>query len=233
MTEVVQHPLHSAAQWYALMARNGITSTSDMAYESSTLGGYEALASMADCPLRLSLYHMSTQSDAGDKLPAGPPDPLTRKQGIKLWADGSPWVGTAALSFPYLDSAVVNAAGIPIGPSSEGALNYTRSELDAILDRTPSGLADVVPCQRRRRHRRRLDAYEHASCTPHGHRPPLAMEHCGAGRRTSTNGRPRWAWSCPRGRSSSSTGATCSTASCSRPRSARSGWASRTPSTPG
>ena len=56
------------------------------------------------------------------------------KQGIKLWADGSPWVGTAALSFPYLDSEAVAAAQIPIGPSGEANMNYSRSELDAILD---------------------------------------------------------------------------------------------------
>ncbi len=65
---------------------------------------------------------------------------MIRKQGIKLWADGSPWVGTAALSYPYLDSATVRGAGIPLGPSGESAMNYSRTQLDASLDRfVPAG----------------------------------------------------------------------------------------------
>jgi len=52
---------------------------------------------------------------------------MIRKQGIKLWADGSRWVGTAALSYPYLDSATVRCAGIPVGPAGESAMNYSRS----------------------------------------------------------------------------------------------------------
>lgn len=34
------------------------------------------------------------------------------KQGIKLWTDGSPWVGNIATSFPYLDTATTERAGI-------------------------------------------------------------------------------------------------------------------------
>ena len=38
------------------------------------------------------------------------PDPSRlRKQGVKLWADGSPWVGSIASSFPYLDTPTVEA----------------------------------------------------------------------------------------------------------------------------
>ena len=51
MAAVVTHPLHSAAKWYRLMASNGITSTSDMTYDSAYLKGYEALAEVAHCPL--------------------------------------------------------------------------------------------------------------------------------------------------------------------------------------
>ena len=107
------------------------------------------------------------------------------KQGIKLWADGSPWVGTAALSFPYVESDAVRVAEIPIGPSGEQNMNYTRAELDAVIDRFAGrgwqiafhcngdvGL-DVV-----------LDCYE-AALARHGllgtdHR--WRVEHCGAGR---------------------------------------------------
>ena len=135
MAAAIGHPLYSAAQWYALMARGGITTTSDMTYSTPYLVGYQALAAVPDCPLRLSLYHMSIEADADQPLSCPVPDTMIRKQGIKLWADGSPWVGTAALSYPYLDSDVVRGAGIPIGPSGEAAMNYSREQLDAALDR--------------------------------------------------------------------------------------------------
>ena len=140
MASAIGHPLFSAAQWYALMARGGITATTDMTYSTPYLVGYEALASVPDCPLRISLYHMSIEADANEPLSCPLPDTMIRKQGIKLWADGSPWVGTAALSYPYLDSATVRGAGIPIGPAGESAMNYSRTELDASLDRfVPAG----------------------------------------------------------------------------------------------
>ena len=135
MAVAIGHPLYSAAQWYSLMARGGITATTDMTYSTPYLKGYEALASVPDCPLRISLYHMSIEADANEPLSCPLPDTMIRKQGIKLWADGSPWVGTAALSYPYLDSATVRGAGIPIGPSGESAMNYSRAQLDASLDR--------------------------------------------------------------------------------------------------
>jgi len=43
MASAIGHPLFSAAQWYALMARGGITATTDMTYSTPYLVGYEAL----------------------------------------------------------------------------------------------------------------------------------------------------------------------------------------------
>lgn len=140
MKSAIPHPLYSAAQWYTLMAKGGITTTTDMSYSTPYLVGYEALAAVPDCPLRISLYHMSTENDADKPLDCRAPDTMIRKQGIKLWADGSPWVGTAALSYPYVDSVTVRNAGIPLGPAGESAMNYSREQLDQALDRfTPQG----------------------------------------------------------------------------------------------
>ena len=133
LAKVIPHPLLSGARWYVLMAKNGITATSDMTYSSDMLPGYEALASTADCPLRMSFYHMSIHPDCGDKLVSKTDPALVRKQGIKLWADGSPWVGTIANSYPFLDTPTVRNAGIPLGPGGEGVMNYTRAELDETL----------------------------------------------------------------------------------------------------
>lgn len=185
MKAAVPHPLLSGARWYALMARGGVTATTEHTFDASLLAGYVALAGIPDCPLRLALYHMSIDPTCGQKITTPIPEEMLWKQGIKLWADGSPWVGTIAASFPYLDNATTRRAGIPLGPAGEAMLNYPRGQLDAILDRhAPQGWQmafhvngdvglDVV-----------LDAYERALAT-HGlmgkdHR--WRLEHCGGAR---------------------------------------------------
>lgn len=174
LPEVVPDPLASAAKWYRYMAENGITATTEHTYDTGLLPAITALASLPDSPLRLSLYHMSTEPDAGDPVATTASDAMVRRVGIKLWADGSPWVGNVALTFPYLDNGTVRSAGIEPGITGDRAMNYTRAELDELLDRhAPSGLQmsfhangdlafDIV-----------LDAYE-AALTRHG---LLGVEH--------------------------------------------------------
>lgn len=181
----VPHPLLSAARWYALMARNGVVATSEHAYGTQFLKAYVALGSAPECPLRLALYHMAIEPDCGDALDSPVPETMLWKQGIKLWADGSPWVGTIAISFPYLDNETTQKAGIAPGVRGESMMNYSRVDLDKLLDaNAPAGWQmafhvngdvglDVV-----------LDAYERAldksgrAGTDHRWR----VEHCGAAR---------------------------------------------------
>ncbi len=162
----IPHPLLSGAQFYKYMASFGITSTSDMTYSTEMLKGYEALASRPDCPMRISFFHMSTEGDAGDKIDS-PIDPMmVTKQGIKLWADGSPWVGSIASSFPYLDSPIVQHAQIPLGPGGEAMMNYTRAQLDEILAKyVPMGWQFAFHCNGDVGLDIVLDAYEHALVT--------------------------------------------------------------------
>jgi len=132
LKDAIPKPLESAARWFQYMSGYGITSTSEMTYSTSMLKGYEALTTRPDSPLRMSLYHMSIDPDAGVQVDS--PDPsMLRKQGVKLWADGSPWVGSIASSFPYLDTPAVQKAEIPLGPGGVAMMNYTRVELDAII----------------------------------------------------------------------------------------------------
>ena len=132
LSTAIPHPLLSIARWIAQMSRNGITMTSEHTYQDSLLKAYAACTSVPDSPLRVGLYHMSIENDCGAPLTSPKPDMLW-KAGIKLWADGSPWVGTIAASFPYLDTPVVRQAQIPLGPGGEGMMNYTRAELDQVL----------------------------------------------------------------------------------------------------
>lgn len=165
MATAVPHPLLSLARWLTLMSSHGITMTSEHTYQSDMWKGYLACASVPHVPVRVGLYHMSINADCGEKVESPVPEKLW-KQGIKLWADGSPWVGTIASSFPYLDSPIVQRAQIPLGPGGESMMNYTRAELDEVLaQHAPEGWQfafhvngdvglDIV-----------LDAYEHALVT--------------------------------------------------------------------
>ena len=185
LKDVVPHPLESAAEWFQYMAGFGITSTSEMTYSTKMLKAYEALTTRPDSPLRISLYHMAIDSDAGVQVDS--PDPARlRKQGVKLWADGSPWMGTIASSFPYLDTPAVQKAQIPLGPGGATMMNYTRVQLDALLAKyAPQGWQmsfhvngdvglDIV-----------LDAYEEALTNANlmGTDHRWRVEHCGGCRR--------------------------------------------------
>lgn len=132
LKDAVPLPLESGARWLQYMAGFGITATSEMTYATNMLKGYEALTTRPNSPVRISLYHMAIDSDAGVQV-ASPDPSMLRKQGVKLWADGSPWVGSIASSFPYLDTPAVQAAEIPLGPGGTDMMNYTRVELDALL----------------------------------------------------------------------------------------------------
>ncbi len=134
------HPLQGAVEYYALMAAAGITSTSEHTYKTPLKTAYEALAKVPGCPLRITLYHMSTEADADEPFVSDVPADMLHKAGIKLWADGSPWVGNIAMSAPYLDTATTRAAGITPGATGEKEMNYSRAQLDALLDRfAPEG----------------------------------------------------------------------------------------------
>ena len=162
MAKAVPHPLIPVASFFAFMSSYGITSSSEMTYNSGQYKAYLALASMPNAPLRISVYHMSTEPDAAKEVKW--PDPsMVRKAGIKLWADGTPWMGTVAQSFPYLENSRTKNAGIIIGPLGEKGMNYTRLQLDQILDKfVPLGYQMSFHCNGDVGFDVVLDAYEYA-----------------------------------------------------------------------
>ena len=58
-------------------------------------------------------------------------DDMLRQVGIKIWVDGSPWIGNIDLSFPYLDTEATRIIGVT--PGSCGCANYTREQLAEIV----------------------------------------------------------------------------------------------------
>jgi predicted amidohydrolase YtcJ len=181
------NPLIAAARYYAEMSRGGYTSCSDMTYDPKFRAGYEALAAATSCPLRVSMWEVSTSDTYSEPETFATSGDWLHKAGVKLWTDGSPWVGNIAISFPYLDTETTRTAGIdPAVAGSAASMNYTRGQLDAILDKAvPAGWQMAFHANGDLALDLALDAYEDA-LTRHGvlgtdHR--WRIEHAGAGTR--------------------------------------------------
>ena len=112
----------------ARLNRAGLTMCSEMAFDPMFRPVLDALHS--DLPVRLRTYEMSTaQMSTTESLDNG--DDVVRQVGIKIWVDGSPWVGNIDLSFPYLDTEATRIIGVT--PGSCGHANYTREQLSEIV----------------------------------------------------------------------------------------------------
>lgn len=112
----------------ARLNRAGLTTCSEMAFDPAFRPLVEQLR--GELTVRLRTYEISNPQMSTDATP-GEGDDMLRQVGIKIWVDGSPWVGNIALSFPYLDTAATRVIGVP--PGSCGHANYTRQELSEIV----------------------------------------------------------------------------------------------------
>jgi predicted amidohydrolase YtcJ len=112
----------------ARLNRAGLTACSEMAFDPGFRPLVEQLR--GDLTVRLRTYEVSNPQMRTDATP-GEGDDMLRQVGIKIWVDGSPWVGNIDLSFPYLDTAATRTIGVP--PGSCGHANYTREQLAEIV----------------------------------------------------------------------------------------------------
>ncbi len=112
----------------ARLNRAGLTTCSEMAFDPGFRPLVEQLR--GELTVRLRTYEVSNPQMRTDATP-GEGDDMLRQVGIKIWVDGSPWVGNIDLSFPYLDTAATRTIGVP--PGSCGHANYTREQLSEIV----------------------------------------------------------------------------------------------------
>ncbi|MEY9911224.1 putative amidohydrolase YtcJ [Catenulispora sp. MAP12-49] len=110
---------------YARLNQAGVTMCSDMAFDARLR---PALAASSPT-VRVRMYEMSGPKMGSDITPDNGDD-LVRQVGIKTWADGSPWIGNIATSFPYLTNDTTRALGLE--PNHRGRANYTPEQLKAI-----------------------------------------------------------------------------------------------------
>jgi predicted amidohydrolase YtcJ len=107
----------------------GLTTCSEMAFDPLFR---PVIAQMHDqLTVRLRVYEISTAEMTTDSAPVNGDD-LFRQVGIKIWVDGSPWIGNIDLSFPYLDTDAVRTIGVT--PGSCGHANYTPEQLREIVN---------------------------------------------------------------------------------------------------
>jgi predicted amidohydrolase YtcJ len=108
--------------------RVGLTTCSEMAFDPVFRPLLEQIRN--DLTVRLRVYEISNAAMSTDSTPVNGDD-LFRQVGIKIWVDGSPWIGNIDLSFPYLDTDATRTIGVP--PGSCGHANYTREQLVEIV----------------------------------------------------------------------------------------------------
>ncbi|OBJ48389.1 amidohydrolase [Mycobacterium sp. 1423905.2] len=113
----------------ARLNQAGLTTCSEMAFDPSFRPLVEQLRDRLT--VRLRTYEISNTQLATDATP-GQGDDMLRQVGIKIWVDGSPWIGNIALSFPYLDTEATRTIGVP--PGSCGCANYTAEQLTEIVE---------------------------------------------------------------------------------------------------
>ena len=136
---VIPSPLVNLGAWYATLARNGFTAVGDLGFVSKLRAPMEALAGLPGCPVRYCLYQTTYDPAAGKELDFGELSGMIRRVGYKIWMDGSPSIGTASISVPYLDSPRARIADVPVGtvPGLD-VLNYTPDQFLALIARFAS-----------------------------------------------------------------------------------------------
>jgi predicted amidohydrolase YtcJ len=112
----------------ARLNRAGLTACSEMAFDPALRPLLDGLR--GQLTVRLRTYEMSNPQMSTTATP-GEGDDMVRQVGIKIWVDGSPWIGNIALSFPYLDTAATRTIGVT--PGSCGHANYTAEQLTEIV----------------------------------------------------------------------------------------------------
>ncbi|MEU0542652.1 amidohydrolase family protein [Nocardia sp. NPDC005978] len=166
------------AKQHAALSAQGVTMCSDMAFSPAMRPLVAALYEQNLARVRMRVYETSTPALTTD-YPLANGDDLFQQIGIKIWVDGSPWVGNIDTSFPYLNTPATAALGL--GHDHRGHANYTEAQLAEIVGAYyPRGWQIACHVHGDNGVDKILDAYERAL---RAHPRPdhrLRLEHCGA-----------------------------------------------------
>lgn len=160
------------------LAEVGLTTTGDLAFNPQQQDAITRYFATHHGPVRVRSYEMSGARDA---VPAdGSGTEFYRQVGVKIWKDGSPWVGNIETSFPYQDSDATHAAGIPGG--HHGCSNYSHDDLVRICESYyPKGWQIACHVHGDIAVDDVLDVFEQVDATyPREGYPKFRIEHAGA-----------------------------------------------------
>ncbi|MEV6773498.1 amidohydrolase [Nocardia sp. NPDC051030] len=115
---------------HTYLASRGVTMVSDMGFSDAMRPLTQAVYDQGLAKVRTRAYEMSDRRLHTD-CPVENGDDMFRQIGIKIWVDGSPWVGNIHTSFPYLNTPETAAMGL--GPDHRGHANYTSDQLHELL----------------------------------------------------------------------------------------------------
>jgi predicted amidohydrolase YtcJ len=118
--------------WIWKYARAGITSATELLFQPYHLPYYEAVVREPDFPLRVRAYQI-TNDDRRTVQPPGAGDDDFAVVGIKIIADGSPFVGNIWLSRPYL-STEVTVKGMGLADGHTGHMSYQLDALQTLIE---------------------------------------------------------------------------------------------------
>ena len=160
----------------ARLNRAGLTTCSEMAFDPMFRPALDALR--GELNVRLRTYEMSTAAMSTTEQPSNGDD-VVKQVGIKIWVDGSPWIGNIDLTFPYLDTDATRTIGVT--PGSCGHANYTREQLtDIVAAYFPLGWQMACHVQGDAGVDTILDVYEQALRDHPRDDHRLRLEHVGA-----------------------------------------------------
>jgi predicted amidohydrolase YtcJ len=147
-------------RYYSYLASDGITAVSDMSFQAQKLPIYQALEKDPLVPVRVRLYEIAREDRRGALPPMGGSD-LVRQNGIKWWADGSPWLGTIAVSPPYENNKFTQQV-MKLPPNTVGPLNYKDSQQleDWIVAYYAQGYQVAIHCEGELAIEQSLNAFE-------------------------------------------------------------------------
>lgn len=115
---------------FRFYASRGLTLASDQGMQPPTAALYRAVAGDGEAAVRIRAYVRGGRGSV--PFSPGEGDDNFRIIGVKLTADGSPWVGNIAVTDPYLNTEVtLGQMGLP--RDNRGALNWTDERLSELL----------------------------------------------------------------------------------------------------
>ncbi|GAA4823774.1 amidohydrolase [Tomitella cavernea] len=108
-----------------ISAAAGVTMTGDLAFSPDAEAAVRAYYAAGTAPVRMRAYEIS---GIRETIPHGDEaDPFFRPVGVKIWSDGSPWIGNIATSFAYHAGHATDVIGVTEG--HRGCANYTAEQL--------------------------------------------------------------------------------------------------------